>query len=242
MRPSGSKPLALIRKNRRIATYKLPIRSSRHQLATQWQREAGICGMGRRGPRCTVCAHPKRHLIEVGLAYGVPIRQLAARFDGVSPHAVHRHRHNHLSPAQAAAILCALKPSEIDLEALQRSESEGLLGQLVSQRARLMKHSEIATQMGAPAVAISAENAIQSNLSLVAKLLGQLVTRHEVKHTSLLISPDYIKLRQAITVALLDFPDAARAVAAALHALEDEAGEAMKAGASKPLLIEAASC
>jgi hypothetical protein len=198
--------------------------------------------MGRRGPRCTVCAHSKRHLIEVGLAYGVPIRQLAARFDGVSPHAIHRHRHNHLSPAQAAAILCALKPSEIDLEALQRSESEGLLGQLVSQRARLLKHSEIATQLGAPGVAVSAENAILSNLALVAKLLGQLVTRHEVRHTSLLISPDYIKLRQTITEALRDFPDAARAVAASLNALEVEAGEAMQAATPRPRLIEAKPC
>jgi hypothetical protein len=42
-----------------------------------------------------------------------------------------------------AAILAAQKPSEVDLEALQASESAGLLAQLV-QRARLQQQGELA--------------------------------------------------------------------------------------------------
>ena len=103
--------------------------------------------MAKRGPACTICEHERRHQIEIGLVYQVPLRVLARRF-GVSADALHRHKQNHLSPQVAAAILAAQKPSAIDLEALQASESEGLLAQLVAQRARLQTHSELATDLG----------------------------------------------------------------------------------------------
>jgi hypothetical protein len=63
----------------------------------------------------------------------MPVRVLARRFQ-LTHHAIFRHRRNHMSPQMVAALLAALKPSEIDLESLQRSESEGLLGSLVAQR------------------------------------------------------------------------------------------------------------
>ena len=90
---------------------------------------------------CTICAHERRAQLKIGLVHRVPTRVLAARFN-VSQHALHRHRHNHLTPQMAAAILAAQKPSEVDLEQLQASESEGLLAQLVAQRARLQSFSE----------------------------------------------------------------------------------------------------
>jgi hypothetical protein len=53
------------------------------------------------------------------------------------------------APAPArAAILAAQRPSEVDLEALQRNEPEGLLAQLVAQRARLQQQGELAMEMG----------------------------------------------------------------------------------------------
>jgi hypothetical protein len=163
---------------------------------------------------------------------------LAARF-GVSKDALHRHRRNHLTPQQAAAILAAQKPTEIDLEALQASESEGLLAQLVVQRARLQGFSEMALDLGDVKAAVAVERSITDNLTLVAKLLGQLVQHHEVRSTSILISPDYLALRAALVKALQPFPDAARAVGAALHALETRAASEITESASKrPLLLE----
>src|SRR6185312_16698955 len=99
-------------------------------------------------------------------------------------------------------LLSAQRPTAIDLEALRVSESEGLLHQLVAQRARLQQHAELAGQLGDVRGAISAEGAITGNLALVGKLLGQLSVTHHVKHTSLLISPDYLRLRQALVTAL----------------------------------------
>lgn len=88
---------------------------------------------------------------------------------------------------------------------------------------------------------IQAERAVTSNLELVAKLLGQLITHHEVRHTSILVSTDYIRLRQTIINALQPYPDAARAVGAALAALETEAASDI-AERKTPLVLEASPC
>ncbi len=193
--------------------------------------------MGKPGPKCKVCFHDKRHLIELGLVMGTPYSVLGKRF-GLSDWTLSNHRHNHLTSAQKAAIIAAVTPEKIDLEQLERSESEGLLASLVGQRARLQQLVELALEFGNIQGGVSAERAITSNLELVGKLLGQLVTRHEVRSTSILISPDYIRLRQAIIAALKPHPDAARAVGRALHELETEAATEISAS-KRPLLLEA---
>ncbi|MCK1711755.1 MULTISPECIES: hypothetical protein [unclassified Bradyrhizobium] len=136
-----------------------------------------------------------------------------------------------------AAILTAQKPTEIDLEALQASEQEGLLSQLVHQRARLQQHVATAIDFADIKAAISAEGAITANLALVGKLLGMIVNRHDVRSTSLLISADDLAVRQAIVNALRPFPEAARAVGAALHRLESDAAHDITRRAGKPPLV-----
>ncbi|WP_395710469.1 hypothetical protein [Reyranella sp.] len=194
--------------------------------------------------RCSICRHPKRHLLEVGLTYGVPHRALAARYE-CSPDALQRHAQNHLSAATRAAILANRKPTDVDLSALRTSEAEGLLGQLISQRARLQQHADFALSVGNTAGAVAAERTILSNLETVGKLLGTLAQHHTVTHTSVLVSADYLKLRQVLITALRPFPDAARAVGTALAALESEAAADITARATvaaptptAPLVIE----
>jgi hypothetical protein len=193
--------------------------------------------MARKAARpCTVCAHDKRHQIDIGLVHRVPARVLAQRFD-LGKDAILRHARNHLSPVQRAALLSAQKPSQIDLEALRATESEGLLAQLVGQRARLQQSSELALELGDVRASISAESAITANLTLVGKLLGQLVNVHDVRHTSILLTPDYLKLRAVLTTALRAHPEAARAVAAALYGLESDAAKDITAHKA-PAVIE----
>jgi len=188
------------------------------------------------GPRCTVCSSKHRHSIELGLVARVSAAALAQRY-GASKHAILRHGHSHLSPTQRAALLSAQRPTDIDLDKLRVSESEGLLHQLVAQRARLQQHAELAGELGDVRGAISAEGAITANLSLVGKLLGQLATHHNVTHTSLLVQPDYLRLRQALITAVRPYPEAARAIAAALFALESDAAKVIEQ-ATKPVLID----
>jgi hypothetical protein len=194
--------------------------------------------MGKKGPDCRVCVHGSRHLIELGLVHRVPVRALARRFD-LSKDSIFRHRRLHMSPQLIAAIAAAAHPSDVDIEQLQRSESEGLIGSLVAQRARLQVLSEMAFEQGELHAATSVERAITSSLELTSKLLGMLVSRTEVR--SILVSSDYLKLRQTIISALRPFPEASRAVGAALAELELEAAESITKS-KKPLLLEAAPC
>ena len=170
--------------------------------------------------------------------HGISAPVLAQRF-GCSKFSIIRHARAHLSPAQRAALLSATKPSAIDLPALQASESEGLLHALVAQRARLHQYAEASAGFGDIKGAVAAEGAIQGNLALVAKLLGQLVQRHDVRHSGVLLSPEYLKLRQTLVQALKPFPQAGQAVARALYALESDAAKVIEQVAKPaPVLIE----
>ena len=62
--------------------------------------------------------HDKRHRLSWALSQPA-IPRPGASFRVGRESALRRHRHNHLSPQVAAAILAAEKPTEIDLEALQ---------------------------------------------------------------------------------------------------------------------------
>jgi hypothetical protein len=196
--------------------------------------------MGKSGPQCAVCAHPQGHLVELALVHRVPVRVLAKRFE-LSKDSIFRHRRLHMSAQLVAAIAMAAHPSAVDLEQLERSESEGLLGALVGQRARLQLLSELAFEQGEISAATSVERAITQSLELTSRLLGMIVQRHDVRSTSILISGDYLALRAAIIGALKPYPEASRAVGAALAQLELEAAQTITES-GKPLLLEAAPC
>lgn len=189
--------------------------------------------MARPGPECTVCKHPQRALIDLAIVNLVGRDTISRRF-GVGAYAVWRHAKNHLNATQRAAILQAQKPTAVDLEELRKSEAEGLVGQVIQQRARLLSLIEAALEAGDGSVAVKAEGVINTNLQLSARLLGQLINISEHRH-NLLISPDYVALRGALMTALKPFPEAAAAVAAALAKLEAVTAEEMAKAAPEPL-------
>jgi hypothetical protein len=192
--------------------------------------------MAKRGKQCSICQSDKRHLLELGLVYGIGMRVLAARYE-VSKDALQRHQ-AHMSPAQRAALISHVPATPVDLVALRDGESENLLANVRAQRLRLEQMAEFALTHGDIRGAVSAESGITSNLTLTAKLVGMLVQVHDVRHTNILISADYLKLRSTLIEALRPYPDAARAVGAALHALESEAATDITEAARKPLVIE----
>jgi hypothetical protein len=167
-------------------------------------------------------------------------RALSLRFE-CSADAIGRHAKAHLSPVQRAALLTASQPTAIDIETLSATESAGLLAQLVAQRGRLQVYAEAAAELGDVKAATSAESVILSNLATVGKLLGTLVQRHDVRHSSILISPDYLRLRSVLVDTLRAFPAAALAVGRALHTMEADAARDITERANKgrvPVLIE----
>src|SRR5262249_40770348 len=115
------------------------------------------------------------------------------------------------------------------------------LGALLAQRARLQQHAETALEVGSLHVAVAAEARITENLRLVSQLLGQLVQHHQMTHASVLVSPDYLRLRQTLIATLKPFPAAALAVSKALHQLEAKVAQDIEQRANdgkRSLLIE----
>jgi hypothetical protein len=176
-------------------------------------------------------------LIDLGLIMAEPRSVLAQRFQ-VSEDSLGRHAANHLPAQVRAAIMTAMAPSSIDLDELQRSESESLLASLISQRARLATMAQAALANDLPGVAVRCESAVLANLELVSRLLGQLIHRSEVVTKSFLVSPDYLKLRTILVDELKAYPELGARIASRIAGLEAEAAETIAAKA-KPTLIEA---
>jgi hypothetical protein len=173
---------------------------------------------------CAVCRHKHRHTIDLAIVAGVSGYVLAERFD-ISDDSIYRHAKAHLSPVQRAALATAMQPCAVDLDQLRKSESEGLLSSLVAQRARLAQYGEVAAELGDLNAVTRIESAILSNLQTVGKLLQQFVSVSEVRHSSILLQPDYLRIRDVLTSTLRQFPDAAIAVSRALARLESEGAE-----------------
>ena len=171
------------------------------------------------GSRCTICDHPERAKIELALSRRVSGRQIARKF-GVSQAAVSRHKTRHMPPQLMASLLATATPTEIDLEKLKETESEGLLQHLVAQRARLYQRADEAQSLGDLRAANQSEQALTNNLALTAKLLGELVSHSTVTTNTLIISAEYVELRSALVRALLPYPDARRAVSKVLRGIE----------------------
>src|SRR5262249_47320810 len=91
----------------------------------------------KRADRSKLAKDPNRPLIDRALAMGVALTTIGQRY-GYSAPTLSRYRDRMPSQLRAAIAAAALKPKEADLDKLKIEESEGLLGNLANQRARLL--------------------------------------------------------------------------------------------------------
>jgi hypothetical protein len=176
----------------------------------------------RRG-KSTIIGHPDQARIERDLALGRPLQRIAKKYN-ISKDAAWRHRKKLPRALKAALAAHALRPAE-DLERLRMEESEGLLGHLAAQRARLLISQDAALEMEQFGLVAQLASGIHRNIELVGKYLGEFAS-HSVQTTvSILVAPEYLTMRAALLRALAPFPDARRAVAATLHAVEEQAAQ-----------------
>jgi hypothetical protein len=198
----------------------------------------------KRQARSPIEKDPDRPLIERALAMGIPMRIIAKRF-GCSYDAIVRHRDRMPEQLKAAIVAAALKPKEADLDQLRIDESEGILGNLAHQRARLLLMQDECMEAGAVEPATRLANTIHRNIELTGRYLGLFASVHTHSQTvNIMLSEDYLRLRQALTMALRPFPEARRAAAEELHRVENElAGKLLAQPRSHPTLktIDAAS-
>ena len=191
-----------------------------------------------RTPRSPIEKDPNRPLIERALVMGIPIERIAKRF-GYNAMAITRYRDRMPQQLKAAIVAAALKPKEADLDQLRIDESEGILGNLAHQRARLLLMQDEFMELGAVEQVVRLANAIHKNIELTGRYLGLFAQHHVSTQVNILLSEDYLRLRQMMVESLRPFPEARRALAA-LHSVESEAAGKITAQAkgrpSRPLL------
>jgi hypothetical protein len=163
--------------------------------------------------------HAHRAEIELGLARRAGLKTLGTKY-GLSKAALSRHQRTHMAPQVKAALKATGRATEIDLDALRKSESEGLLGTAVALRARMYRQLDQAEELGDLRAAASLDGRILDSLSFTAKLLGELSTHNQTTINQLVVSPQYLELRAALVQALAPFPAARKAVSQILRRLE----------------------
>ncbi|MBF0627846.1 MAG: hypothetical protein HQL91_06460 [Magnetococcales bacterium] len=142
---------------------------------------------------CSVCTHKARNAIDKGLVAGEPFRALERQF-GVSRDALRRHKGEHIP----AVIAQAQKAVEV-------ARGDSLLEHLETLRKdanTIKKKAEEAKSYGAAIMAIRESVRI---LELMAKLQGELQEGHTV---NVLVTPEWVSLRQTILETLDPFPEA----------------------------------
>jgi hypothetical protein len=125
-----------------------------------------------------------------------------------------------MPPQLVAALNYSLTPSEIDLEAIKKSESEGLIQHLVAQRGRLWYLIDEAEKFGDLHGAARGHSQLNANLALSARLLGEISVGNQITTNNLIISPGYLQLRAGLMNVLHDHPEVAHKVAGVLRSLE----------------------
>jgi hypothetical protein len=128
---------------------------------------------------------------------------------------------------KAAIVAAELRPKEADLDQLRIDESEGILGNLAHQRARLLVCQDESMEAGAFDHVARLSNTIHKNIELTGKYLGLFASHHVNTAVNITVSEDYLRLRHALIMALRPFPEARRAVAAELHRVEGEIAQSM---------------
>jgi hypothetical protein len=183
--------------------------------------------------------HPRRGEIEHDIAVGVPSRTIARKYD-ISKDVVLRWSKKIPLQLKAKRYVGLLLATD-DLEKLRVEESDNLLKNLAMQRARLLLCQDKAIALEDLSAIARLSSQIHTNLELVGKYLGEFA-RHSVQtNISLLVTPEYLKLRTVLLQALADFPEAKYAVAAVLHDIEGAAAQEPVANGHDrvPAVIEA---
>jgi transposase-like protein len=161
--------------------------------------------------------------IEYDLASGKSVRAIAKKYN-VHEGALYRHRKQLPPQLKAAYLANFLKPGE-DLEKLKTQESESLLQNLAQQRARLLMMQDKALEDDDAQAVGTLAGRIHQNLEIVGKYLGELQQHSTKTIVNVLVSAEYLAMRNALVRALAPFPEARAAVAKVLHSMEGDAAQ-----------------
>jgi hypothetical protein len=187
-----------------------------------------------KGPQCSICRHPARAELETGMVRGVAVPALARRF-ACSEDALRRHKANHITQTQKAAILAGPELEGVDLSKLREVEERSSLANLHAIRHRLWAALDYAEQHGDVNQIARVTAQLHKNAELGQLMVGGLHTGTTNITNNILISAEYINLRMSLVKVLQGFPEAARAVAEVLNVIEAKAADEIAAEANRGL-------
>jgi hypothetical protein len=178
--------------------------------------------------RCKTCEHPSRAEIDVALARGYPGVEVAQRF-GLPKTSIWRHKRNGHVPANVVAAFPKHR-SDLSVEALAQlraDESAGILLHLAQQRRLLLKAQDEAEAAGDREWSLRCTAALHRNIELTARAVGEFAQHeraiNQTANLTVMMMPDYVKLRAGLIAALRPHPVARLAVGKVLAELEGEA-------------------
>jgi hypothetical protein len=154
------------------------------------------------GRSCTICLHPDRAAIDRSLVSGTSFRDLAGQWS-VTKSALHRHKQEHLPAHLAKAHEEESIGQAIDVVRQLRAINAACLEILQTSRAE-KKHS----------ISLKAVDRIERQISLQAKLLGEL--QETGPTVNVLVAPEWREIKVNILAALSPFPEARSAVSKVL--------------------------
>jgi hypothetical protein len=157
--------------------------------------------------RCTICIHPARPQIDLAIVTGLSKRAIAKRFE-VSPDAVWRHHQAHLTAEMRAALTVRLLQRDGDVRRILVEEGAGVVEALKAIRGPLFGLFLVAVDTGDSKAAAALAGRLHESLALSAKLTGELIPHVGVSITNVLLSPDFIRLRNELLRVLERYPEA----------------------------------
>lgn len=150
------------------------------------------------GRGCSVCSSEDRDAVERELIVGEPLSAISRTF-GLGRDSVRRHR------AHLPAHVTALREAG---EALEGARVLDRLEELFIEAREILRS---ARAQGRDQVSLQAVRELRGVIELIGKVTGQLDDRPQVA-VNLAVSAEFVAVRQAITEALLPYPEAAEAV------------------------------
>jgi hypothetical protein len=177
--------------------------------------------------RCLTCYHPNRADIDVALARGFNCGEVSKKY-GLPIGSVQRHkRTGHIPPSVIAAF--PKHRSDLSAEALSQlrcDESAGILLNLAAQRRLLLEIQDEAEAENDRDLILRCNAGIHKNVELTARAVGEFA-QHEravtqTANLTMLMTPDYVKLRAGLIAALRPYPAARVAVGKVLAEIEGE--------------------
>ena len=164
--------------------------------------------------RCTVCAHPERHRIELLRLAGTPTDTIVERYPELGRDAVYRHMANHVDAETKAAMIADVPLAELAERAVK--EGQSLLDYF-----QIIRSTVMATMQRAAAVndytgtAALAKRAADVNRD-IGRLSGELLNSTPIANftqTNVYMgAPIMARLEAMLVERLGPFPDALRAV------------------------------